>query len=42
MAAKAAQATRSQLAIPKHFGTFPGIVQDADGFAAELKKPEDN
>jgi hypothetical protein len=21
-----------------HFGTFPGILQSADGFAAELKK----
>jgi hypothetical protein len=24
--------------IPQHFGTFPGITQNADGFAAELKK----
>lgn len=38
MAAKAAQAVRARLAIPQHFGTFPGIVQTADGFAAELKK----
>ncbi len=38
MAAKAAQSVRSKLAIPHHFGTFPGIVQNADGFAAELKK----
>ena len=38
MAAKAAQAVRARLAIPQHFGTFPGIVQNADGFAAELKK----
>ena len=38
MAAKAAQAVRARLAIPQHFGTFPGIVQTADSFAAELKK----
>ena len=37
MAAKAAQSVRTKLAIPQHFGTFPGIVQNADGFAAELK-----
>ena len=38
MAAKAAQSVRSRMAIPHHFGTFPGIVQNAAGFAAELKK----
>jgi len=38
MAAKAAQSVRARLAIPQHFGTFPGIVQNSDGFAAELKK----
>jgi len=38
MAAKAAQSVRAKLAIPHHFGTFPGIAQNADGFAAELKK----
>jgi L-ascorbate metabolism protein UlaG (beta-lactamase superfamily) len=38
MAAKAAESVRAKLAIPHHFGTFPGIVQNADGFAAELKK----
>jgi L-ascorbate metabolism protein UlaG (beta-lactamase superfamily) len=38
MAAKAAQAMRARLAIPHHFGTFAGIAQNADGFAAELKK----
>jgi L-ascorbate metabolism protein UlaG (beta-lactamase superfamily) len=38
MAAKAAQSVRAKLVIPHHFGTFPGIVQNADGFAAELKK----
>ncbi|HVF87569.1 MAG TPA: metal-dependent hydrolase [Pyrinomonadaceae bacterium] len=38
MAAKAAQVMRARLALPHHFGTFPGITQNADGFAAELKK----
>jgi L-ascorbate metabolism protein UlaG (beta-lactamase superfamily) len=38
MAAKAAQAVRARLAIPQHFATFPGIIQNAEGFAAELKK----
>jgi L-ascorbate metabolism protein UlaG (beta-lactamase superfamily) len=37
MAAKAAQSVRARLAIPQHFGTFPGIAPDAKGFAAELK-----
>ena len=36
-AARAAQSLRAKLAIPHHFGTFPGIIQNADGFAAELK-----
>ena len=38
MAAKAALSVRAKLAIPQHFGTFPGIAQSADAFAAELKK----
>jgi L-ascorbate metabolism protein UlaG (beta-lactamase superfamily) len=38
LAAKAAQSVRARIAIPQHFGTFPGIVQTADSFAAELKK----
>lgn len=38
MAARAAQSVRAKLAIPQHFGTFPGIAQNADSFAAELKK----
>jgi L-ascorbate metabolism protein UlaG (beta-lactamase superfamily) len=38
MAARAAQSVRAKLAIPQHFGTFPGIAPNADGFAAELKK----
>jgi L-ascorbate metabolism protein UlaG (beta-lactamase superfamily) len=42
MAAKAAQVMRARLAIPHHFGTFPGITQNADAFAAELKKMKIN
>ena len=38
MAARAAQSVRARLAIPHHFGTFPGITPNATGFAAELKK----
>lgn len=38
MAARAAQVMRARLGIPHHFGTFPGIAQNTDGFAAELKK----
>jgi L-ascorbate metabolism protein UlaG (beta-lactamase superfamily) len=38
MAAKAAQSVHARIAIPQHFGTNPGITQDAGGFAAELKK----
>jgi L-ascorbate metabolism protein UlaG (beta-lactamase superfamily) len=38
MSARAAQSVRAKLAIPDHFGTFPGPVQTADGFIAELKK----
>jgi L-ascorbate metabolism protein UlaG (beta-lactamase superfamily) len=38
MAAKAAGAVRAKLAIPHHFGTFPGIAANAVGFAAELKR----
>jgi len=38
MAAKAAQVVRARLAIPHHFGTFPGITQTAAGFAAELQR----
>ena len=36
MASKAAQVMRARLAVPHHFGTFPGISQNADSFAAEL------
>jgi L-ascorbate metabolism protein UlaG (beta-lactamase superfamily) len=38
MAARAAQVMRARLGIPHHFGTFPGIAQNTDSFAAELKK----
>lgn len=38
MAARAAQAVRAKLAIPQHYATFPGIAENADAFAAELKK----
>jgi len=37
-AAHAAQSLRAKVAIPHHFGTFPGIAANADAFAAELKK----
>lgn len=38
MAARAAQSVRAKTAIPQHFGTFEGITQKADTFAAEIKK----
>jgi L-ascorbate metabolism protein UlaG (beta-lactamase superfamily) len=38
MAARAAQSVRAKLAVPQHFATFPGIAQNADAFAAELKR----
>jgi L-ascorbate metabolism protein UlaG (beta-lactamase superfamily) len=38
MAARAAQSVRARLAVPQHFATFPGIAQNADEFAAELKR----
>lgn len=37
MAARAAQSLRAKLAIPHHFGTSPGITQNATEFAAALK-----
>ena len=37
LAARAAQSVRAKLAIPHHFGTFPGITPNATGFAGELK-----
>jgi L-ascorbate metabolism protein UlaG (beta-lactamase superfamily) len=38
MAAKAAKSVRAKLAIPQHYATFPGITQNSNDFAAELKK----
>lgn len=38
MAARAAKSVRAKLAIPQHYATFPGIAQNSDAFAAELKK----
>src|ERR1051326_4240263 len=37
MAAKAAKSVRAKLAVPQHFGTFPGIAENAAVFASELK-----
>ena len=37
MSARSAQAVRAKLAVPMHFGTFPGLLQNADEFAANLK-----
>jgi L-ascorbate metabolism protein UlaG (beta-lactamase superfamily) len=38
MAARAAKSVRAKLAIPQHYATFPGIVQNSEIFAAELKR----
>ena len=38
MAARAAKSLRARLAVPHHFGTFPGIASDARAFAADLQK----
>jgi L-ascorbate metabolism protein UlaG (beta-lactamase superfamily) len=38
MAARAAQSVRARVAIPQHFGTAPGMTENAQGFAAELRK----
>jgi L-ascorbate metabolism protein UlaG (beta-lactamase superfamily) len=38
MSARAAQSLRAKLVIPMHFGTFEGLLPNADGFAAEVKK----
>lgn len=38
MAARAAQSVRARLAVPQHYATFPSIAQNADEFAAELKR----
>src|ERR1041384_7956958 len=38
MSARAAQSVRAKLAVPMHFGTFPGLLQTADDFAANIKQ----
>jgi len=38
MAARAAKSVRAKLAIPQHYGTFPGISEGPGVFAGELKK----
>src|SRR5215207_7465337 len=38
MAARAAQAVRAGLAVPQHYATFPGIAENANIFAAELRR----
>jgi L-ascorbate metabolism protein UlaG (beta-lactamase superfamily) len=38
MAARAAQSVRARLAVPQHYATFPGIAQNSNEFAVELKK----
>jgi L-ascorbate metabolism protein UlaG (beta-lactamase superfamily) len=38
MAARAAQSVGARLAVPQHFATFPGIAQNSNDFAAELKR----
>src|SRR5215218_5196120 len=37
-AARAAQSVRAGLAVPQHYATFPGIAENADAFAAELRR----
>ncbi len=37
MAARAAKSVGAKLAIPQHYGTFPGIAPNADRFAAALQ-----
>src|ERR1041384_5795078 len=38
LSARAAQSVRAKLAVPMHFGTFPGLLQTAEDFAANLKQ----
>jgi L-ascorbate metabolism protein UlaG (beta-lactamase superfamily) len=38
MAARAAKSVGARLAVPQHYATFPGIAQNSDDFAAELKR----
>ncbi|MFO0732633.1 MAG: hypothetical protein U0231_10055 [Nitrospiraceae bacterium] len=37
MAAKAAASVKAKYAIPHHFGTFPVLTQDADGFGDAVR-----
>ena len=38
LSARAAQSLHAKVTIPMHYGTFPGLLQNTDGFAAEIKK----
>lgn len=38
MSARAAQTLRAKTVVPMHFATFEGLLPNADGFAAEVKK----
>ena len=38
LSARAAQSLRAKTVIPMHFATFEGLLPNADGFAAEVKK----
>ena len=38
MSGRAAQSVRAKTVIPMHFATFEGLLPNADGFAAEVKK----
>jgi L-ascorbate metabolism protein UlaG (beta-lactamase superfamily) len=38
MAARAAKSVRARLAVPQHYATFPGIAENSNAFAAELKR----
>ena len=38
MAAQAARSVKAKVSVPQHYGTFSGIAQNADEFAAELKR----
>src|ERR1044072_2753030 len=37
LSVRAAQSLRTKLVVPMHFGTFPGLLPSADGFATEIK-----
>jgi L-ascorbate metabolism protein UlaG (beta-lactamase superfamily) len=38
MAARAAKSVGAKLAVPQHYATFPGITENSNDFAAELKR----